>query len=119
MRNDPGQSWRQAEASYLNQYEQECRFAFRPGPASSLRYRRLDYEWLVDLKLAVADAEFPFKAGFAASHFADLDACLDYLAQEEALYDAFLPFLEQDLLAEKTSEPNGLYRDVGVIIIPA
>ena len=94
----------------------ENRVAARPD--TTWRYRRVVYRWVVAIELSTEHHQFAYNAGFMAAHFADIHACLDYLTPE-ILADAFTEVLAQDLAAKELMEPTALYRDIGVIILPA
>ena len=101
-----------------NQLGQSCLLTLAARPKTTWRYRRVDYHWVVTINLSTAHHHFAYNAGFMRAHFADMTACLDYLTPA-ILSDAFGEFLAQDLAAEALTEPTALYRDIGVIIVPA
>lgn len=74
-----------------------------PSQEQNWHYRRIRYRWIVDLTLSEDGARSQFKACFNEDQFVDMAACLRYL--------------QADGLAAEL-EPFGLYRDIGVMIVP-
>ena len=74
-----------------------------PSQEQNWHYRRICYRWIVDLTLSTDEDVSQFKACFNEDQFSDMAACLRYLQAQE-------------LAAEL--EPFGLYRDIGVMIVP-
>jgi hypothetical protein len=109
-------AWQRAPVAYVNALGQPFWFSFRPSTRPAWTYRRVHYRWTVSLRLQTPAGPQPFNVCFAAAHFPDMAACLRYLAETTALYEDFVPYLEQDWTA--LLEPAALYRDVGVLVVP-
>ena len=101
-----------------NNRGQSCQIHCQPTAEHHWQYRRMAYHWVVDLSLITEKRSFAYKAGFARSHFEEMATCLAYLTPA-ILTETFSEFLEQDLGTEQLLEPASLYRDIGVIIVPA
>ena len=101
-----------------NHLDQTCLVHCRPVDGQPWQYRRITYHWTIDLYLTTQKHSFAYKAGFTRAHFATMASCIAYLTPDLST-EMFAEFLMQDLASDDLLAPAGLYRDIGVIIVPA